>query len=56
MLRDASDETMDTFVGVAPEVDDLPSGAEREQWAAEALKSKDIEAADFRKRVRAAVE
>ncbi len=55
-LPSVPSETMDVFVGVASEVDGLPIGAERKQWAAEALRSKDIEAADYRERVRATVE
>jgi len=45
-------DLMNIFVGVASEVDDLPIGAERRQWASEALKAKDIEAGDYRERVR----
>lgn len=55
-LPEVADEIMDTFVGVASEVDDLPIGCEREHWAVAALKSKDAEAADYRERVRAVVE
>jgi hypothetical protein len=55
-LPGVADEIMDTFVGVASEVDDLPIGSEREHWAADALKSKDVEAADYRERVRTVVE
>lgn len=55
-LPGVGDEIMDTFIGVASEVDDLPIGPEREHWAAEALKAKDVEAADYRERVRAVVE
>jgi hypothetical protein len=55
-LPAVADEIIDTFVGVASEVDDLPIGSEREQWSAEALKAKDAEAADYRERVRGAVE
>ena len=55
-LPGVADEIMNTFVGVASEVDDLPIGAEREHWSAEALRSKDIEAADYRERVKGAVE
>jgi hypothetical protein len=46
---------IDTILSVASEVDDLPIGAEREHWAAEALRSKDIEAEDYRERVRGVV-
>lgn len=55
-LPEVADEIMDTFVGVASEVDDLPIGCEREHWAVAALKSKDAEAADYREQVRAVVE
>lgn len=51
-LPRVADDVMNTFVGVASEVNDLPIGAERKHWAAEALRSKDIEAADYRERVR----
>ncbi len=46
-----ADKLMDTFVCVASEVDHLPLGAEREHWSAEALRSKDVESDDYRKRV-----
>lgn len=55
-LTCVADVVMNTFIGVASEVDDLPIGAEREHWAPEALKFKDIEAADYRARVRNVVE
>ncbi len=55
-LPGVADEIMDTFVGVASEVDDLPIGSEREHWAAAALKLKDTEAAEYRERVRAVFE
>jgi len=51
-LSGVTDGVMDTFIGVASEVDDLPIGAEREHWAAEVLRLKDIEAADYRARVK----
>ncbi len=54
-LPEVADDIMDTFVGVASEIDDLPVGSEREHWAAAALKSKDAEAEDYRERVRAVV-
>jgi hypothetical protein len=54
-LPSVADDVMDTFTGVASEVDDLPIGTEREHWAADALRSKDIEAADYRERVKDAV-
>lgn len=55
-LPEIPDDIMDIFVGIASEVDDLPLGSEREDWAVAALKSKDAEAADYRERVRAVVE
>ena len=55
-LPEVSDQIMDTFSGVASEVDDLPIGSEREHWAVGALKPKDAEAANYRERVRAVVE
>ena len=51
-----SDEIMDAFIGVASEVDDLPLGSERENWAAEMLNAKDEEAAIYRERVRPMIE
>lgn len=51
-----ADDVIDTFVGVASEVDDLPIGTEREHWAADALRKKDAEAAAYRERVRGSVE
>lgn len=54
-LPGVTDDVMNTFIGVASEVDDLPIGTEREHWAPEALRSKDIEAADYRERVKDAV-
>lgn len=44
-------DALDTFDGVASEVDGLPIGPERVYWNAEALRLKDIEAADYRTRV-----
>jgi hypothetical protein len=55
-LPGVADEIMDTFIGVDSEIDDLPIGLEREHWAAEALKAKDVEAAGYRERVRPVVE
>lgn len=55
-LPGVADEIMNTFIGVASEVDDFPIGSEREHWAVDALRSKDAEAADYRERVRAVVE
>lgn len=45
-------DLMDVFVGVASEVDDLPIGPERKNWATEALRLKDIEAANYREQVK----
>ena len=56
LLPEVADEIMDTFVGVASELDVFPIGSEREHWAVAALESKDSEAADYRERVRAVVE
>lgn len=55
-LPEVVDEIMDTFAGVASEVDDLPIGIERAHWSAEALRAKDVEAAEYRERVRKVVE
>jgi hypothetical protein len=54
-LPDAAGNVMDVFIGVASEVDSLPIGAERSQWATESLKAKDAEADDYRDRVREVV-
>jgi hypothetical protein len=51
-----SDDIMDTFAGVASEVDDLPIGPEREHWSARSLKLKDAEASEYRERIRVPVE
>ncbi|MCP5320829.1 MAG: hypothetical protein H7A12_08400 [Pseudomonadales bacterium] len=55
-LPGVADDIMNTFIGVASEVDDLPIGPERKHWAADALKAKDVEAANYRERIRAVVE
>lgn len=55
-LSGACDRAMDTFIGVASEVDDLPLGDERKLWATDALKALDIKASTYREQVRAAVE
>jgi len=47
--------TLDVFVAIASEIDDLPLGSERELWAAEVLETKDAEAADYRGRVSSVV-
>ncbi len=46
---------MDVFVGVASEIDDLPLGPERANWATVPLAAKDLEAAEYRERVRGVV-
>jgi hypothetical protein len=50
-----ADDLIDTFVGVASEVDDLPLGPERTYWAAEALGPKDARAENYRGRIRLVV-
>jgi hypothetical protein len=45
-------ELMDVFVGIASETDGMPIGREREHWATEPLRLKDLEAGDYRNRVR----
>ena len=55
-LQGIADEIMDTFIGIACEVDGVPLGSERQYWAADALRLQDIKAADYRGRVRAVVE
>jgi hypothetical protein len=54
-LPGVADDLMDTFVGVASEIDDLAVGAERNHWADESLRAKDIEAANYRERVKGVV-
>jgi hypothetical protein len=49
------DEVIDVFVAVASEVDDLPIGSERALWATDRLREKDLEAADYRTRVKSQV-
>jgi hypothetical protein len=46
------EDSLDTFVAVASEVDDLPIGSARKYWAADALKVKDAEAEEYRQRVK----
>ena len=48
--------TIDAIVGVASETDDIPFGDQREYWAADALRNKDAEAAEYLARVRRRVE
>ena len=55
-LPKVPDEIMDTFVGIASEVDELPIGSEREYWAVDELKLKDVRAVKYRELVRAVVE
>jgi hypothetical protein len=45
------DDLMDVFIGVASEIDGLPIGAEREHWAAEPLRLKDILVTTYREQV-----
>ena len=54
-LPGVGNDLMDVFVGVASEIDDLPIGAERSRWSAEVLAAKDVEAGDYRLRVRQVV-
>jgi len=49
------EDMIDTFIAVASEVDALPIGAERKEWEAGALRVKDIEAENYRERVRGVV-
>ena len=51
-LQGVSEDIVNTFVGVASEVDDLPIGAERRNWSLNALKANDIEANKYREQVR----
>jgi hypothetical protein len=41
-----------SFVGVASEVDDLPTGSVRDLWDRDALASKDRQLADYESRIR----
>jgi len=54
-LQDVPDDVVNTFVGVASEVDDLPIGAERRNWSLDALKANDIETKKYREQVRGVV-
>lgn len=55
-LPEVADEIMDTFTSVASEADDLPIGSERKYWAEEVLRLKDIEAEDYRQRIKSVVD
>ena len=47
------DDAIITIIGIESETDDLPVGAEREQWAAEVLKDKDRQREEYMAIVRA---
>jgi hypothetical protein len=49
-------ENFAIFNGVASEIEDLPNAATRHLWSPEALKLEDAKAADYERRVKAAVE
>ena len=49
------DDSLDTFVAIASEIDDLPIGDERNLWSSDALVVKDAEIRDYRERVRPTV-
>jgi hypothetical protein len=51
-LLGVAEDLMTIFLGVASEIDDLPIGTEREHWAAATLTAKDVEAENYRGRVR----
>jgi hypothetical protein len=51
-LASVPESVMDIFVAVASEVDDLPIGTDRQYWAPAALEAKDVDAADYRARVK----
>jgi len=51
-LRGVPDNVLETFVGVASEIDDLPVGAERRNWSLDALKGNDVETNRYREQVR----
>lgn len=51
-LKGVPEDVVDTFVGVASEVDDLPIGAERRNWSLDALKANDVEAKKYREQIR----
>ena len=50
-----ADEVMDVFRAVDSEVDGLPIGPERAHWNTESLRVNDLQAADYRERVRGQV-
>jgi hypothetical protein len=54
-LPGMADEVMDVFRAVDSEVDGLPIGPERAHWNTESLRVKDLEAANYRERVRSQV-
>lgn len=51
-LQGVPENVLDTFVGVASEIDDLPVGAERRNWSLDALKGHDVETSRYREEVR----
>lgn len=54
-LSSVPSNLVDTFVGVASEVDNLPVGAERSYWSAGALTKSDSEANRYRDQVKGVV-
>jgi hypothetical protein len=54
-LLAVADDVMDVFVAVASEVDGIPLGPERSYWNIEALRKKDLDAAEYRAQVRSIV-
>jgi hypothetical protein len=52
VLGTVPESVMDIFVAVASEVDDLPIGSDRQSWAPAVLKAKDVEAGNYRARVK----
>jgi hypothetical protein len=54
-LSGVPSDLVNTFVGVASEVDELPIGAERRYWSAGALTKNDSEANRYRDQVKGVV-
>jgi hypothetical protein len=50
-----NDDAIMTVIGIESETDDLPIGAEREQWAASALKEKDRQRDEYMAEVQASL-
>ena len=53
-VRGVSDEAWDVVTAIASETDDVPLGAVRDAWDADALATKDADAAAYVERIRPA--